>query len=99
MGAISRLCLGINRFGKIKKSLKGQNIKKLFSTHIELHTMKRILIVFILAISGFGLRAQDTINPFLMDTITIPIIRDSAHLFHVGPNTFQTCNCILKRER
>ena len=45
---------------------------------IELHIMKRILIIFILAISVFGLRAQDTINPFLMDPITIPCIRDSA---------------------
>jgi len=46
--------------------------------------MKRILIVFILAISVFGLRAQDTINPFLMDPITIPCIRDSAFKFHVA---------------
>ena len=84
MGAITRLCLGMNRFGKIKKTLKGQNIKKLFSTHIELHTMKRILIIFILAISVFEMRAQDTINPFLMDTITLPCIRDSAFDFHIG---------------
>ena len=46
--------------------------------------MKRIFIIFILAISVFGLRAQDTINPFLMDPITIPCIRDSAFDFHIS---------------
>ena len=46
--------------------------------------MKRILIIFILAISVFEMRAQDTINPFLMDPITNPYIRDSAFNYHVA---------------
>ncbi len=57
--------------------------------------MKRILIVFILVISVFEMRAQDTINPFLMDPITIPCIRDSANKFHgVLPENSRTFDSI-----
>ena len=61
--------------------------------------MKRIFIIFILAISVFGLRAQDTINPFLMDPITIPCIRDSASkIYGAIPENRRAFDSILDQD-
>ena len=45
--------------------------------------MKRIVLFVSLLVSLCALRAQDTINPFLMDSLTPTILRDSAHLFNI----------------
>ena len=45
--------------------------------------MKRIFLFISLLVSVCTMRAQDTINPFLMDSLTPTILRDSAHLFNI----------------
>ena len=45
--------------------------------------MKRIVLFVSLLVSVCTMRAQDTINPFLMDSLTPTILRDSAHLFNI----------------
>ena len=45
--------------------------------------MKRIILFVSLLVSLCTLRAQDTINPFLMDSLTPTILRDSAHFFNI----------------
>ena len=45
--------------------------------------MKKIVLIISLLVSVCTMRAQDTINPFLMDSLTPTILRDSAHLFNI----------------
>ena len=45
--------------------------------------MKRIILFVSLLVSLCTLRAQDTINLFLMDSLTPTILRDSAHFFNI----------------
>ena len=61
--------------------------------------MKRIVLFVSLLVSLCALRAQDTINPFLMDSLTPTILRDSAHLFNIILGSQGDSTYIIRRIR
>ena len=44
--------------------------------------MKKIVLFISLVFSVCGMRAQDTINPFTLNPVTLPVLRDSAYKYN-----------------